>query len=389
MDHLLYNAAMNGKISALMEKKKHRLEEQETPTNNTVLHVTAQFHDSADLVREILEIQDSLLLRENSRGETALHIAARNGYFSTVKALIEFAKKQNADPESLVDITEQMVRATTKTKDSALHEAVRNNHLGVVKLLVEKDNEFSHVANNSDETPLYLAAESDYHEIVSTILTTCTSPAFNGPNGRTALHAAVFSGCQECVGELLKRIPNLSKVVDKNGWTPLHCAARQNDARLVRKLLYADKDIAYQIAEGDGKKTALHLAALHGKVVAMEEILLHYPDCWEMVNDRGQNILHIAIENKKVNAVECILKRPWVSNLLNEKDNEGNTPLHMLVVSDCNIPDLIHHPLPNKGAFNNENLTPRDKATSVELYKSNQGTRSTSGTNWESLRDHA
>ncbi|PSS33807.1 Protein ACCELERATED CELL DEATH like [Actinidia chinensis var. chinensis] len=137
----------------------------------------------------------------------------------------------------------------------------------------------------------------------------------------------------------------------------------------MRELLNADKDIAYQIAEEDGKKTALHLAVLHGKVEAMEELLSHCPDCWEMVNDRGQNILHIAIEWGISNAVQYILKRRWVGNLLNQKDNEGNTPLHMFAVSDCNTPDLIHHPLADRGAFNKENLTPRDKATSVDSFR--------------------
>ncbi|XP_057470896.1 ankyrin repeat-containing protein At5g02620-like [Actinidia eriantha] len=368
MDPSLYKAAMEGNIGVLMENRD-RFEEQVTKTNNTVLHVTAQFKDRADNVREILQTQSSLLLRVNSRGETALHIAARNGRFRTVEALIEFSKTLGRDVESGVEITEKMVRTMSENKDTALHEAVRNNHLGVVKLLVEEDKGFSHVLNNSVETPLYLAAERHYPKIMSIILTTCTSPAFNGPNGRTALHAAAFYGCPGCVKDLIRWRPSLTKEGDKFGWTPLHCAARRNHVEAMTELLYADKDIAYQIAEEDGKTTALHLAALHGNVKAMEELLSHCPDCWEMVNDRGQNILHIAIESENVNAVICILKRPWLGNVLNQKDNEGNTPLHMLVVSDCNIPVLIRHPLADTSAFNKENLTPRDRATSIDSFR--------------------
>ncbi|XP_057489035.1 ankyrin repeat-containing protein At2g01680-like isoform X2 [Actinidia eriantha] len=371
MDPSLYKAAMKGNIGVLMQNKD-RFEEQVTPTNNTVLHVTAQFHNSPYIAREILETQSSLLLRVNSGGETALHIAARKGHSNTVKALIAFAKTLGTDQESGVKVIEQMVRTASENNDTALHEAVRNNHLGVVNLLVEEDKEFPHGANNSGETPLYLAAERNYHEIVSIILATCTSPAFNGPNGRTALHAAVFSGCPASVRELLRWRPSLTKEGDEYGWTPLHCAARLNDVELMRKLLDADKDIAYQIAEEDGKKTALHLAALHGNVEAMEVLLSHCPDCWEMVNDRGQNILHIAIGYDKVNAVQCILKSPWVDNLLNQKDNEGNTPWHLLAVSDYRMDELdkllplICHPLADMCAFNNENLTPLDKALSFD-----------------------
>ena len=49
MDSILYKAAMEGNIGVLMENKD-RFEQQVTPTNNTVLHVTAQFHDSANNV---------------------------------------------------------------------------------------------------------------------------------------------------------------------------------------------------------------------------------------------------------------------------------------------------------------------------------------------------
>ncbi|PSS33806.1 Protein ACCELERATED CELL DEATH like [Actinidia chinensis var. chinensis] len=371
MDPRLYKAAMEGNTRVLMENKD-RFEEQVTPTNNTVLHITVQFRNSAYFVRKILETQSSLLLRVNSGGETALHIAARNGRAITVAALIDFAKTLGRDLESGVEITVEMVRMTSENKDTALHEAVRNNHFSVVKLLVEEDKGFSHGANNSGETPLYLAAERGYHKIVSRILKTCTLPAFNGPNGRTVLHAAVFSGHPACVRELLQWRPSLTKEGDLYGWTPLHCAARQNDVKSMRVLLDTDKDVAYQIAEGHGKMTALHLAALHGNVEAMEELLSHCPDCWEMVNDGGQNILHIAIENEKVNAVQCILKRRWFCNLLNHKDKEGNTPLHMLAVSDCDIPDLIRHKLADTGAFNKENLTPRDKAIFVDSYRRNE-----------------
>ncbi|GFY84999.1 hypothetical protein Acr_03g0017730 [Actinidia rufa] len=115
MDLSLYKAAMEGNIGVLM-KNKDRFEEQVTPTSNTVLHVTAQFNDNAD-----------------NRGMDTP---------APLKALIRFAKTQSRDPESGLEIIEQMVRTTCENKDTALHEAVRNNHLGVVELLVEEDKEF-------------------------------------------------------------------------------------------------------------------------------------------------------------------------------------------------------------------------------------------------------
>ena len=81
---------------------------------------------------------------------------------------------------------------TNIDKETALHEAARHNHVGVVTLLTKEDPDFIYSRNEAGESPLYLAAERGYSEIVSEILETCQSPDYHGPNGRTALHEAVI-----------------------------------------------------------------------------------------------------------------------------------------------------------------------------------------------------
>ena len=61
-----------------------------------------------------------------------------------------------------------------------------------MKLLTEADPDFSYSANDAGETPLYMAAERQFPDLVSEILGTCRSPAHSGPLGRTILHAAVI-----------------------------------------------------------------------------------------------------------------------------------------------------------------------------------------------------
>ena len=73
-----------------------------------------------------------------------------------------------------------------------MHKAVRGNHLEVVKRLIEEGKIFSYSQNDAGETPLYIAVERNYEEVAFHILETCTSPAPDGPLGRTTLHAAVI-----------------------------------------------------------------------------------------------------------------------------------------------------------------------------------------------------
>ena len=87
-----------------------------------------------------------------------------------------------------------MLQMTNKARDTALHEAVRysDDHLDVIKVLTEADPELTYDANTAGETPLYLAAERGYADVLEQILTICTSPADHGPYDRTALHVAVI-----------------------------------------------------------------------------------------------------------------------------------------------------------------------------------------------------
>ncbi|CAL5392616.1 unnamed protein product [Camellia sinensis] len=159
MDSKLYNAAMEGNINILKLNKEH-LNLQLTPNKNT----------------------------KNVKGDTALHLAAREGQQDSVNALIECAKKLDAEGtvelESGSTMTKKMLRAANEDGDTALHDAVR--------LLTEEDPEYTYMANNEAETPLYIAAKRRHHQVVSQILKTCTTLAYGGPGGRTALHTSVI-----------------------------------------------------------------------------------------------------------------------------------------------------------------------------------------------------
>uniref|UniRef100_A0A5B6Z3L2 Uncharacterized protein n=1 Tax=Davidia involucrata TaxID=16924 RepID=A0A5B6Z3L2_DAVIN len=412
MDPILYRAAMNCDIDVL-EQNKDQVDVQVTPNNNTVLHVAAQFHNNSACiiakqpsllgrvnsrgetplliaagrelgkynnstcvhVKEILAVQPSLLCRVNSKGETPLHIAAREGHTDVAQSLIEYAKAaqgREEELESVVVMAKEMLRMRNKDGDTALHEAVRNNHLDVVKLLTQEDPEFSHPTNNAEESPLYLAVERRYCDFMSQILRTCTSPNldYSGPDGRTALHAAAIKSCQGCRKILYDWRPPLTKEADKNGWTPLHYAALSGNVLSVRQLLDLDKSVAYLIAEEDERKcTALHIATNQGHVDVMKELLTHCPDCWEMINGTGQNILHIAVESEEKKAIKFILGNSWHIGLINQKDASGNTPLHLFATSNNDyMPELVDHTRVDKNAFNKENLTPLDVAVYSDTY---------------------
>ena len=196
MDPKLYVASADGDIHVL---EQYDIHVQLTPKKNTILHVVAQF-GQADCVKWILQLPSpSLLLQQpNEKGDTPLHLAAKEGNLAMVKNLIAAAKQlQEGDMErGGTTVCKVMLRMKNEDKDIALHEAVRYHQYFVVRLLIEKDPEYTYGANVSGGTPLYMAAERGSTRMVEIILDkshkTCTSPAYSGFMGRTALHAAVL-----------------------------------------------------------------------------------------------------------------------------------------------------------------------------------------------------
>ncbi|KAH7835499.1 hypothetical protein Vadar_026736 [Vaccinium darrowii] len=153
-----------------------------------------------------------------------------------------------------------------------------------------------------------------------------------------------------CGGQSTKKLlewkNDLINLPDKYGRIPLHYAACR---------VYISTTTHY-----DGGDTALQIAAAHGHVPVIEELLSCNPDCWEMVNSKGQNILHIAVDMNMESVIKFIVNQPWFRHLINQKDNEGNTSLHLLIASDCNVDELWKHGKADQHAFNDKSMTPVD-----------------------------
>ncbi|ESR33348.1 hypothetical protein CICLE_v10004701mg [Citrus x clementina] len=352
MNSDLYKAAAKGEIEQFEKLPRGELGSIVTHKENTILHVNiiaAQTQEgesvSTKFVERILEMCPSLLLQVNAKGDAPLHAAAKCGHAAVVEALIEFAKKQpHQELESGVGSTARhMLGMKNDEEDTALHEAVQSGRFDVVKILLGADPAFPYSANGSGETPLYLAAARGHKKISAEILEKCPLAAHEGPNGKTALHAAVCSGSRGVMKLLLDRKKSLTRERDQHGWTPLHYAAYIGhdwttlhyaayiDPLVISfRLLKADKSAAL-IADEDRKMTALHLAAGKGNVGIVKQIIDHCPECCELVDDRGWNVLHFAMVSfYKSDLKDLVDENPVVKNLIFEKDVKGNTPFHVL-----------------------------------------------------------
>ena len=157
----------------------------------------------------------------------------------------------------------------------------------------------------------------------------------------------------------------MANKTDDNGRSPLHFAAHLDCRSIVKQLLECNPSTAY-IADLEGKMTALHMAARQGHASIMKDIIRYCPDCCELVDKRGWNFLHFATVTLYGTSYahffgdDIGIEYVSMENLLDQKDEHGNTPLQVLVTSRPYTQHRAMKIQSDKMELSKENLTMKE-----------------------------
>lgn len=127
--------------------------------------------------------------------------------------------------------------------------------------------------------------------------------------------------------------PTLLTRVDSTGRTPLQVALMYGRPRTVQ-LFLDDITSAEQVRISDNHGLfPVHTAAIYyGRATRIIDTLFKKcPGYYKMVDDKGRNLLHCAVEHNSYHVVHFICQKYTIATLLNGTDYEGNTPLHLAV----------------------------------------------------------
>ncbi|KAI9115109.1 hypothetical protein K1719_014122 [Acacia pycnantha] len=346
----LQKSVQNGDIHSFVESLKKVCEEkkvflssifyQAMPAGDSLLHEAAYF-DRAEIVKLIgLHFPQLLTHRDMKLGDTPLHVASRANSLQVIRVILPlYAQKSVSSMEMDDGDHEQTItRLTNKYGNTALHEAVCKKNVDGVKLLFSADTCVAHYLNNSNQSPLYLAVLNGNEEIINVLLEAPfpddkLSSSFQGIS---PLHAAIDTKNKDLIKEIATRKTELMYIRDKDGRTPLHYAASTGYVEGVRILL--NKSALSALEQNAKGHLPIHLACIWGHLKVVKEFLAQEDDPRLLLNRKGQNVLHVAAEKGRHDVVKYLL-RNYEKIDINEKDQKGNTPLHL--ASKNSFPNIL------------------------------------------------
>ncbi|KAK4266612.1 hypothetical protein QN277_027504 [Acacia crassicarpa] len=301
--------------------------DQTMPAGDSLLHEAAYFGraDIAELIG--LHFPQLLTHRDMKLGDTPLHVASRANSLQVIRVILSLSAQKSV----LVDGDEQIItRLVNKYGNTALHEAVCKKNVDGVKLLFFADRCVAHYVNRKSQSPLYLAVLNGSREIINVLLEAPfpEDKLLSNCQGISPLHAAIDTKNGDLIEDIATRKTELMYLRDEDGGTPLHYAAFIGYVEGVRILL---KKSALSALEQNAKgQLPIHLACKWGHVKVVREFLGQQwaDDPRLLLNHKGQNVLHVAAENGRPDVVKYLL-RNYKRIDINEKDQKGNTPLHL------------------------------------------------------------
>ena len=287
-------------------------------------------------------------LAKNNNGETAvfmqdkirlplLHLAAHHGWMDIV---IELITKYKCD---------------TNCKDShgrtPLYYAVINNHLEVVRYFINEQHCDPMTRDNDGNTPLHYAVINNHLEVVRYFINEqhC-DPMTRDNDGNTPLHYAVIKNHLEVVRYFINEQHCDPMTRDNDGDTPLHIACNNSSIHIVRYLLsngkldplgqaknkYGERanvtpndiyESLKQFGQGEWRHAMLHLAAHHGWMNVVIELITKYKCDTNCKNSHGRTPLHYAVINDHLEVVKYFINEQHCDPMT--RDNDGDTPLHI------------------------------------------------------------
>ncbi|KAI7988620.1 Ankyrin repeat-containing protein BDA1 [Camellia lanceoleosa] len=154
------------------------------------------------------------------------------------------------------------------------------------------------------------------------------------PFADTPLHVAISANQTHFAKEIASLKPSFVVKLNQYGYSPIHLVAMVGQAEIVKELITIDPKLC--LLKGREKTTPLHCAAMAGHTDVINLLLDGCPQSLVELTIWNETALHLAVKSnqfkREVEDFKIIkdgLKKIRREEVLNWKDKEGNTVLHL------------------------------------------------------------
>ncbi|XP_070567276.1 serine/threonine-protein phosphatase 6 regulatory ankyrin repeat subunit C-like [Ptychodera flava] len=229
----LHYAAIKGNVVRMKEllRNKNIKLEAEDKEKITPLHLACSY-GNVECCRLLIVVGNINLRCLTDENRTPFHFASREGHLNICELL--FSKANGTEKEMLTDKDFE--------GNTALHLAVKNGHHGIVKFCLKNGSDVNARDQNS-RTPLHLAAALPNTNIVNILLDNGARVNVLDKSRSSPLHIACMynrkdvADCligKSCYNISIKNKKDLVEESDKYDDTPLHVAAKKGYIRIVK-----------------------------------------------------------------------------------------------------------------------------------------------------------
>ncbi|KAI3711151.1 hypothetical protein L2E82_41026 [Cichorium intybus] len=334
-DTILHNASYYKRNKLVLQLLNLLPEDQsnklalKNDAGNTILHATATNNKTVGAAAEMLRLDPLLLTMTDMLGETPFFHAARYG---KTKSFHFFkAEMSRRFPED-AHLRRFLVR---DDKTTILHVAIHSENF--------------HLAHDIAKTYPMLIGEKDGNGMTGLQLLACKPTAFNhgfeenffkrfirklsGLNHKERTSGVPF--VKEHQKQMLKSesAKNFATLLIESdaSWEATAPMPNQNRINLVQGISSFGISYPDPIINDPTRDSPLFLATKSGCTEIVKEILQVYPQAVDHIDENGRNILHVAIEYRRIEIYKAVINMKYPLMRLREViDKQGNSILHIV-----------------------------------------------------------